>query len=444
MTPTTRLTKASVPDSLAVLAEVLLPNIAKGLVIRRPMAVQLAERLKLDRRAVRRTQRLHDRYGPGPVQLSLPFRHTAVVLEPHHAQRVLDESPDPFATETKEKRAALVHLEPRGALISSGRPRAERRAYNEAVLETDHPMHRLADRFAAVVREEAALVGTTEGERVLTWDEFVEPWFAAVRRVVFGDAARDDHELTDMAARLRADANWAFLKPRNDELRGRFFDRMRMHVERAEPGSLAEVMAAVPQTEQSEPLHQVPQWLFAFDPAGMATYRALAILASHPEAAERARREVAEAGPDQTSVLPFLRATVLESLRLWPTTPLIMRETTTDTRWDGGTMPAGTGVIIFANFFHRDGRRVPYADRFSPETWLGEEPPNWPLVPFSGGTGICPGRHIVLLMASTMLGEIVARHDVRQLRPRRLHPDRPLPATLDNYRIRIGLTPRPA
>lgn len=35
-------------------------------------------------------------------------------------------------------------------------------------------------------------------------------------------------------------------------------------------------------------------------------------------------------------------------------------------------MPANTGVIIFAQFFHRNGERLPYADRLSPELWLTE------------------------------------------------------------------------
>ena len=43
-----------------------------------------------------------------------------------------------------------------------------------------------------------------------------------------------------------------------------------------------------------------------------------------------------------------LRATVLESVRLWPTTPAILRDTTTDTEWSNGTLKAGTGVVVFA------------------------------------------------------------------------------------------------
>jgi cytochrome P450 len=78
---------------------------------------------------------------------------------------------------------------------------------------------------------------------------------------------------------------------------------------------------------------------------------------------------------------------------------MILRQTTCETRWEGAAMPAGTGILIFAPFFHRDDARLPYAHTFHPDLWLeddpdvkGNPPRDWPLVPFSGGPGICPGR----------------------------------------------------
>ena len=133
------------------------------------------------------------------------------------------------------------------------------------------------------------------------------------------------------------------------------------------------------------PEHQVPQWLFAFDPAGMATFRALALLAIHPDYARVVRSEV-EAQDDPTR-MPTLRATVLESLRLWPTSPLILRETSTETTWENGTLPAHSAVTIFSPFFHRDDQRLPQANSFSPDLWAGDRPTtDWPFIPFSEGS----------------------------------------------------------
>ncbi len=55
-------------DSIALFADVLLPTIAKGVIIRRPTMLRVAGALDLDRRAVRRMQRLRDRYGAGPLR----------------------------------------------------------------------------------------------------------------------------------------------------------------------------------------------------------------------------------------------------------------------------------------------------------------------------------------------------------------------------------------
>jgi cytochrome P450 len=444
---TTRNSRRSLPmatlrETLGVVADVVVPNLAKGVIIRRPGAVAMAERFDLDRRAVRRVQKLRDKYGNGPLLLRVPIRSQALILAPEHVHRVLDNSPEPFATASSEKRAALAHFQPRGVLISHGPERADRRRFNEQVLDTDRPSHRLAERFTSVVREEAeVLLAAARRNEDLAWDEFAVTWFRVVRRVVIGDAARDDELLTDLIAQLRSDANWAFLRPRRTGLRKRFYARLKAHLARAEPGSLAAVMAETHATDVTAPAQQVPQWLFAFDPAGMTTFRTLALLAAHPEQAERVREEIraAREGTGQPD-LPYLRACVLESLRLWPTTPMVLRESTRETTWDEGAMPAKTGVMIFAPFFHRDEQRLPYANRFAPDIWLQDRTAeDWPLIPFSGGPAMCPGRNLVLLLSSNMLAAILDGRQVRLKPPGRLDPQRPLPATLNNYSLRFTL-----
>jgi cytochrome P450 len=449
-----RLPKATFVESLGVFMDVVAPNIAKGPIIRRPRMVAMAERMGLDRRAVRRFQKLRNRYRTGPVLLRLPVRDQAVVLTPEHVRHVLEHSPEPFATASSEKRAALSHFEPKGALISHGSERAERRRYNEAVLQSGRSTHTLADRFTAVARAEgeALLERARRQGGELDWETFADGWFQVVRRVVLGDGARDDQELRKLINQLRSDANWASLKPRRHRRQKRFFDRLNAHLQRAEPGSLAHVMANVPHSDVTAPDHQVPQWLFAFDPAGMATFRALALLAVHPEEAARVREEAAAhgnapaPGGEAPAPLPRARAAVLESLRLWPTTPMVLRQTTAATTWETGVMPEGTGVLLFAPFFHRDDQRVPFADRFAPEVWIeegreqqGVAPGEWAFIPFSDGPAVCPGRNLVLLVTSFMLATLTAGgHPVRLTEPERLDPTR-LPGTLNNYSLRFRL-----
>jgi cytochrome P450 len=436
-----RLPVLSLADTLGLIADVPLPVLAKGVIIRRKAAVRLAEATGVEARAIKRLQGLHEKCGPGPLLLRIPGRPRAVLLEPAHLERVLADSPEPFATASELKKSALRHFEPHGALISHGAERAERRRFNEEVLESRCPVHSLADRLAAVVREEASdLLACRE----FGWSEFSKCWFRVVRRMVLGDRARNDLDFQQLIDGLREDANWGFLKPRRDARREEFLERLRAYLRRAEPGSLAALAAAQPKDGRTRPEHQFGQYLFAYDPAGMSTIRALALLAAHREEIRRATAEADAAGGDTQAELPHLRAAVLEALRLWPTTPLILRQTTRPTHWESGTMPAGTELAIYAPFFHRDERRLPFAHRFEPGLWLKDPPAGgWPLVPFSGGPGVCPARHLVLQTGSRFLAELLTAREVRLGEPRRLPPEE-LPATLDPYPALRSLTARPA
>ena len=194
------LPRADLRDTVGVVADVVLPLFARGIIVRRQRVVGALDRLDADRRAVRRLQRLRRRHGPGPVLLrGVPGREVAFVLDADTARRVLDGSPVPFSPASWEKRRALAHFEPEAVLIAPVERRPELRRVNEDVLDTARPVHRLHEQIAAKVDAEAAgMLGGT-----LSWDRFAVHWWRLVRRIVLGDAARDDDEITDLLARLR-------------------------------------------------------------------------------------------------------------------------------------------------------------------------------------------------------------------------------------------------
>ncbi len=423
----------SVLDGARTVATVVLPVVVRGAIVRRPRAVALIERTGADARAVRWMQRLRDRYGPGPVRVRIPGRQLTFVLSPEHVHRVLAGTPRPFTSATREKAAALAHFQPEGVLISDPQERAHRRPFNETVLDAGSPVHCLAGPISVAVAEEAErLVAEVDRTGELTWGAWSAAWWRAIRRVVLGDGARDDEEVTDDLLRLRRRANSSLLAPSAPAVRRRFLQRMADYVQAAEPGSLAGLAAGTPAAPGTERHQQIPQWLFAFDAMTWASFRALALLAAHPDAVLRARAEL-PAAPD----LPFLRAVLLESLRLWPTTPAILRDTTEVTRWESGVLPAGASVVVFAPFFHRDSTRLPEAHRFAPELWLRERTAeDCPLVPFSAGPGMCPGRDVVLLAGSVLLALLVERSGWRLVRGP-VAADRPVPGTLDPFRLRF-------
>ncbi|GAA4866274.1 cytochrome P450 [Saccharopolyspora cebuensis] len=431
--------QASAADTVRAATDVLVPILAQGVIARRPAAVRLAGRVGADRRTVRFLQRMRDRYGDGPLRLRVPGRSFYLLLAPRDVARVLAGSPDPFALDAVEKRAALRHFQPRGVLISPPEARPARRGFNEAVLDTGAPVHHLAGSLVGKIEQEARQAGAAAARRgAFGWDDFAPAWRRAMRRVLLGDGARDDTELTRLLEKLRRDANWAYAKPARTALRHRFDRRLAGHLDRAEPGSLAGLVAGTPAAPGTDPAGQVPHWLFASDPAGMATVRALALLASHDGIAARVRAELADRDLTAPQDLPLLRACVLESVRLWPTTAVVLRDSTSRTRWDGGALPEAATALIISSFFHRDERTVPQAHRFDPDAWLdGRARRSEALVPFSAGPGTCPARELVLYSASTFLAVLLRDQDFR-LRPfGRLDPARPLPYGLNPFALRF-------
>ncbi|PXY35046.1 cytochrome P450 [Prauserella sp. PE36] len=427
--------QATIPDTARVAGGVVLPTLAGGVLKRRPRVMALAELLQLDRPAVGLLRRLHARHGPGPLLLRVPGRSIALVLDAEDVERVLANTPSPFHPASLEKRAALNHFQPHAVLATKSTEREPRRRYNEAVLETGHELHSLAGQTRTVVREETErlLANTTE----LDWATFNTAWWRIVRRIVFGDGARDEHAVTDELARLRLRANWAYLLPKSKRARQSLHQRIGDLLARAESGSLAAKIAELPTESGIDPAGQVPHWLFAFDAAGMATLRTLALLATHP-------RQNTDAHADlDDPALSYLRGCVLDTVRLWPTTPVLLRESTTATSWHGTQLPPGTTFFVFTPYFHRDPEAIPFADEFEPQAWLDGRAEQHPaLVPFSDGPGRCPGENLVLFVTSTMLAELLRRGDYRLLSPRTLSPQRPLPATLDNFGLRFAVDPK--
>jgi hypothetical protein len=415
----------SVVDTGRLVGKVFLPTVALGAIKRRPVVMAATARWDLVGRAINELDRLRDRYGEGPLTISLLGHPVAVIINPEQVSRILAAAPDPFTPASSEKVAALRHFQPHGVLISTGAERAERRRVNELALLPDQPEHPHHETMTAIIdREATELLADIDSTGTLDWDRFNETWWRIVRQVVLGRTARDDHELTDLLGTLRRSANWAFAAPVHRGKRARFGKAIGRYFERAEPGSLAGYLAHIPASEGVDPAGQIPHWLFAFDAAGMTAMRALAVLATHPEHADLAARDA-----------DYLRACVLDTVRLWPTTPALLRQSTTSTTVGGRDFPAGTTFLMYTPFLHRDRSRLSTADRLDPRGWLeGHSRPG--LVPFSAGPARCPGQNVVLHTTSALLARLLATPGLALAEPHTLNPDR-LPAALNNFALRF-------
>ncbi|MBX4867274.1 cytochrome P450 [Rhizobium bangladeshense] len=431
-----RVNRAGWIDTLRVITTVMAPTVAKGIIIRRPTMERLAQRQGFDTKAVQQMQRLKNKYGPAPLLLPIPFRPQLLILNPGDVATVLQSSPEPFAAATAEKHAALAHFEPKNVLISSAPQRAQLRPAHEHALATADRLHPYATQFKNIVEDEFSQVLTGIGSGrpyELDWPAFSQTWFRVVRRVVLGERARNDVTLTETLNELRGRANWAFALPVDQRKLARFHEQVGRYLGEPEKHSLVN---RFPKGDQLAPENQVAQWLFAFDAAGIAVLRTLAVLACHVGYWSKAVEEAMGRELDR----PFTRSCLLEVLRLWPTTPVILRQLAKDIKSGNRVIARGTGVIIFAPFFHRDPALL-YANRMEPSIWgQNDALPSAGLVPFSAGPVICPAHNLVPMIASFAVGTFLSAADIVLLQPPLTVGD--LPGTLNHFDIRLKLTAR--
>jgi cytochrome P450 len=358
-------------------------------------------------------------------------------------ERALGGSPHPFASDPEAKRRGMAHFQPDALTISRGELWRNRRRFAEAVLDSDKPIHRLGDRLVAVVAEELGAILDDADRREdghFGYRGFHRAFRRITRRIVLGDAARDDEQLTDLLGELMSEANG--LPSAASPKLATFVGRIERYMAAAEPGSLAALAGDAPQDPDTRVAGQLVHWLFAMaDTLPANALRALALLCSHPS--QRAVAETEVSATDRSSAasvaaLRYLRACLQEAMRLWPTTPLLSRETLVDLAWDGAVVAAGTQVLIPNTFLHRDRDRLEYADRFAPEAWTDGDAADYVgFNHFSRGPQGCPGAELALLVASAALAELLAERQPRLL-DSPLDPAKPLPHMLDFFALRFA------
>ena len=426
------LRSASLIENARLNALVIVPNAVKGLFKPRATALRATTTAGVDGRALGFLRGLSRRHAPGPVWVRVVRDRALLVLSRDDVRRVLDGSPDPFASDPETKRKGMTAFQPDALTISRGGAWQNRRRFTEAVLDSGRP-HRHADRFVAVAREEAEpLLDADE----IGWDDWQRTFRRIARRVILGDSAREDDALTDLLGELMSEANRMPGEPskRLPEL----IERIRGYVDAAEDGSLAGLFEAAPADPATRVEGQVQHWLFAtHDTLAINSFRCLALLATHPRQRAAGQAELRDS-PDGG---PYLEACLHEAMRLWPTTPMLARETVRDVDWDGERVPAGTQVLIVNTLLHRDPERHDFADRFAPEAWTdGDAAGDWSFNHLSHGPQGCPGSALALLLGRTLIARLLAARRLT-LVDSKLDPDRPLPAMLDFFPLRFRVAP---
>jgi cytochrome P450 len=404
-----RLPSASIPENIRFNRSVIVPNALQGIFKRRPTAVRAATAIDVDGTGARLLGSLRDKHRGLPVWVRVIKDPALLLLDVADVKRVLEGSPDPFAADPPAKKKGMAHFQPEALTISRGDLWKQRRAFADEVLGQAPK-----ERFAELAREELTGLGD------LDFATLHQGFRRLTRRVVLGDAAREDEALSAQLADLMSEANG--LPDAASEDYPAFAARMEDYVDAAQDGSLAGIATAVQTPPDVRKAGQFTHWLFATqDTLALNVLRALALLATH-----------------ETDDLP---GTLQEAMRLWPTTPMLSRETLKPLAWHQAEVPAGTQVLIVNTFFHRDEVRLgEAAHRFTPEEWGhdGAFTHDWGLNHFSHGPQGCPGAGLAVHVGVAALEAVL-----KQGRPRlegggKLKAGERVPHMLDPFALRLS------
>jgi len=428
------LPEASLPESLKVVRTAIVPSIARGLFVPRRGAMKLLTRLDTDRRTVEALAKLRDKHGGEGIRL---LRGRLVVVWGRDAiQEVLDRSADVYASDAGVKAKGMSHFQPEALTLSRGEEWRDRRAFNESVLATSERLHPFAERFVSIADDEVRRLDVEDG---LGWQDWERLFDRLTLRVIFGDRAAGDQELTDLLEKLLAQAN-RLPGPGPNDTYYEFYGRLERYLRDPESATLLARFGEAPHTDRTRVVQQIPHWMFATrDTLGANTYRALGAIVADPTVERRVRNELDGADPSDPAAvdgLRYLEGCLEEAMRLWPTTPLIGRETTRETTLAGERLEEGTQVLILNVFNHRDPRER-NADGLDADRWVdGGRDPRFNHL--SNGTQDCPGGPLVHLLGKAVLAQVLTRHSPRLQEPR-LEPGEPLPHMLDFYRMRFAV-----
>jgi cytochrome P450 len=147
------------------------------------------------------------------------------------------------------------------------------------------------------------------------------------------------------------------------------------------------------------------------------------VLASHPEVAQRAAREVDEVlqggtpGFADLARLPYLGLVIKETLRLYaPASGVFMRTAIEDVQIGTWTVPKGSLVSILSALPQRDPRWFADPERFDPERFAPEaakQIPRGAYFPFGTGPRVCIGNSFATMEMTMILAMLLQRYTLR-------------------------------
>lgn len=170
------------------------------------------------------------------------------------------------------------------------------------------------------------------------------------------------------------------------------------------------------------------------------------LLSRHPAVAARAREEARATlggrAPElrDLAAMPFTRAVIEESMRLFPPAWVVERISLEDDEVLGRPIPKGSIVAVSPYALHRNPRYFDNPEGFAPERFLAPDPgrPKLAYLPFGAGPRTCIGNAFALMEMQIIVPMLLQAFDVAltpgfrlELEPSvTLRPKRGVPVTI--------------
>ncbi|EDW00739.1 cytochrome P450 4p1 isoform X2 [Drosophila grimshawi] len=161
---------------------------------------------------------------------------------------------------------------------------------------------------------------------------------------------------------------------------------------------------------------EVDTLMFAgYDTTSMGLTFNLMNLSLHEDMQEMCYQEISENIDDdlskldinQLSKLKYMDRFIKETIRMYPSAPVMGRQTTSETELPNGLiLPPGTQCVIHVYDLHRNPKYWNAPEQFDPDRFLPEnsmDRHNFAYVPFSAGQRNCMGQKYAMLEIKTLL-----------------------------------------
>ncbi|XP_025262856.1 cytochrome P450 4V2 isoform X2 [Camponotus floridanus] len=172
---------------------------------------------------------------------------------------------------------------------------------------------------------------------------------------------------------------------------------------------------------------QVDTFMFeGHDTTAVAITWTLFLLGNNLEHQEKVHEELNEVFKDsetpasinELSQLKYLDRIIKETLRIFPSVPLVTRKLSEDVKIGNYTFPKGITVVLAIALVHRNPEVWPDPFKFDPDRFLPENLNRNPYayIPFSAGPRNCIGQKFALLEEKTILTAILRKWRVKSVK----------------------------